>query len=422
MQLENVRLFDGTSDRLEDARRIIIQRGVISKIAALPDQNNKQVDHLVHCSGLTAVPGLINLHVHLCLDASSDPLGSLVSDSNGMTILKMPLNAQRTLSGGITTVRDLGSPGNLIFELRKAIEEGAIPGPRIVASGEAITRTGGHGHGSLGCEADSEDGVIRAIRGQLKQGADVIKIMASGGVIDIGAGTSPYLASYTLRELKAAVEEVRRENIQIAAHAEGMEGIDLAVKAGIDTIEHGTFVNAAIIDMMLEKGTVWVPTISPHRFAERNREQLNKLLSEVKPLIRSIRDKERVGGGRNISAGALAHFEKYCMTEDLRIGLGTDAGTPFVPHEDLVLEMEMFMEYGFSNYQVLKMATLGNAQILKLDDHIGSIEEGKLADIVLVKGNPLDDLEALRQIAYVIKDGKVVFSNPTYIPGGTDCA
>ncbi len=109
------------------------------------------------------------------------------------------------------------------------------------------------------------------------------------------------------------------------------------------------------------------------------------------------------------------------MTKDLKIGVGSDAGTPFVPHEDLVLEMEMFMEYGFSNYQVLKMATFGNAHILKLDDHIGSIEEGKLADIVLIQGNPLDDLQALRHIAYVIKDGKMVFSNPEYIPGGIDC-
>lgn len=419
MQLENVRLFDGTGDRLQDGRSIRIQEDIISEIGASRNHHNEGDDYCIDCSGLTAVPGLINLHVHLCLDASQDPLSLLRSESESMTFLTMISSAQKTLEGGITTVRDLGTRGTLIFELRQVIENGRVLGPRIVASGQVITRTGGHGSGWIGRECDGKADIREGIRSQLKQGADVIKVMATGGVMTLG--TSPYLASYSLEELETVVDEVRRENVQVAAHAEGRAGIELAVRAGVDTIEHGTFVDESIINMMLEKGTVWVPTISPHRFAERNREQLNKLISEAKPLIRSIRDKDRVGGGRNISAGALAHFKKYCMTKDLKIGVGSDAGTPFVPHKDLVLEMEMFMEYGFSNYQVLRMATFGNAHILKLDDHIGSIKEGKLADIVLIQGNPLDDLQTLRHIAYVIKDGKMVFSNPAYILGGIDC-
>jgi len=419
MQLENVKLFDGTSDRLQDARQIIIQKGIISKIEALSDQHNEKNDYYINCSGLTAVPGLINLHVHLCLDASQDPLGLLRSESESMTFLTMISSAQKTLEGGITTVRDLGTRGTLIFELRQAIENGRVLGPRIVASGQVITRTGGHGSGWIGRECNGKAVIREGIRSQLKQGADVIKVMATGGVMTLG--TSPYLASYSLEELETVVDEARRENVQVAAHAEGREGIEWAVRAGIDTIEHGTFIDQNIIDVMLEKNSVWVPTISPHRFGERARESLGIVSSELPSPLRSVRDKARIGGGRNISAGALAHFEKYCMTKDLKIGVGTDAGTPFVPHEDLVLEMEMFMEYGFSNYQVLKMATFGNAQILKLDDHIGSIEEGKLADIVLIQGNPLDDLQTLRHIAYVIKDGRIVFSNPAYIPGGIDC-
>ncbi len=355
-------------------------------------------------AGLTALPGLINLHVHLCLDSSADPRSALVGDTREGLLLKMVEHAALTLSGGITTVRDLGCPGDLIFALRESVEAGRVPGPRIVACGEVITRTGGHGSGWLGREVDGEAAVRRAVRHQLKRGADGIKIMLTGGVLT--PGTSSHHVGFSRGELVAAVEEARRENVLIAAHAQGAAGVETCIDVGIDTVEHGTYMDARWAEAMVEQGMTWVPTLSPHRCAGRARQE-GKLppLAETSPL-RSTRRKENYP--RSLTPEALGRFASFGKTEGLCVGVGSDAGVTFTPHFDLVTEMEMFVESGFEVSQVLHMATLGNAEILNLDGSVGSIEEGKYADLLLVSGNPLDDLSTLRELVTVIKGGEVV--------------
>jgi imidazolonepropionase-like amidohydrolase len=320
----------------------------------------------------------------------------------------MEESARSSLRGGITTVRDLGCRGTLIFELRRRIESDSCAGPRIIASGEALTRTGGHGAGWIGFECDGVDGVRTGARRQLGAGADVLKVMATGGVMSLG--TSPYLATYNEDEIRTVVQEGERENTAVAAHAEGREGIDLAIQAGVSTVEHGTFMDAELAARMIERGTAWVPTISPHRFAERARNEGRLELSEERIAARSTLDRGRTPASRSISATALSHFKRHCRTDGLCLGLGSDAGTTLVPHDDLVTEMEMFVEQGYGLADVLRMATLGNAGVLRLEHLLGSIEPGKAADLMLVESNPLEDLGTLRKPRCVLKDGRIVFS------------
>lgn len=407
IRIDGVRILDVTAGRLSASTSIAIESGCIAGMgseASLDDSTVLRIDG----TGLTAVPGLINLHVHLCLDASLDPVGRLLASDDEEVLVAMEEGALETLRGGITTVRDLGCRGGLIFELRRRIEESRCPGPRIVAAGQALTRRGGHGAGWIGFECDGQDGVRIGARQQLEAGADVLKVMATGGVMSLG--TSPYLATYAEEEIRAVVEEGRRENVSVAAHAEGREGIELAVQVGVSTVEHGTYMDEVLAAKMIDQGTAWVPTISPHRFAERARSAGRVPPVEERVPVRSTLERGRTPLTRNITAAALSHFERHCRIHDLSLGLGSDAGTPLVPHDDLVTEMEMFVEQGYGLSEVLRMASLGNAEILRLDHLLGSIEPGKLADVLLVEGNPLETLDAIRHIKHVLKGGDLVFS------------
>jgi len=414
MRIDNVRVLDVANGILTEPTTISFGGTRILAIGAAEERTGEWID----AGGATAVSGLINLHVHLSLDASTDPLGHLLEQSVEERLAVMEANALSTLRGGITSVRDLGCGGGLIFTLRRRVEAKEVAGPRIIAAGEALTRTGGHGAGWISAECDGTDGVRTTARQQLGDGADVLKVMATGGVMSLG--TSPYLATYSLSELQTVVEEGRRENVSVAAHAEGREGIVLAVEAGVTTVEHGTYVDEAIAKEMIRRGAAWVPTISPHRFAERAVASGRLTPAVQRETLRSVVEAGRTPESRSITAAALAHFERYVRTPGLALGLGTDAGTTCVPHDDLLTEMEMFVEQGFTAAEVVRMATLGNAEILCLDQSIGSLEPGKLADIVIVDGNPLEDLSALRCIRWVFVDGAVVVApDEPVMDGGT---
>jgi len=402
MRIDNVRVLDVARGTLSEPTTIVLEGDRIRAI----DPDIKQRGERIDAGGATAVPGLVNLHVHLCLDASDDPLTHLLGQSDPERKTVLATSARLTVQGGITTVRDLGCKGDLIFGLRQHIEAGDLIGPRIVAAGEALTRTGGHGAGWIATECDGADGVRSAARRQLGNGADVLKVMATGGVMSLG--TSPYLATFGPSELQAIVEEGRRENVAVAAHAEGREGIVSAVEVGVATVEHGTYVDGAIVQEMIRRRIAWVPTISPHRFAQQAI-TFGRITPHLqREPLRSTLEPGRTPEGRSITAAALAHFERWVRTTGLLLGIGSDAGTTFVPHDDLVTEMEMFVEQGIALRDVLRMATLGNAEILGLDRFIGSLDPGKLADVLIVDGNPLDSLVALRRVRRVIVGGKPV--------------
>ncbi len=210
-------------------------------------------------------------------------------------------------------------------------------------------------------------------------------------------GVEPGLALYTFEEVKAAVDEAKRSRKLTASHAQGAEGIKNAVLAGIDTIEHGIYMTEEIIDLMLERGTYWVPTLTPGERLEDPRatelipEYAMEKANRVKPIHRE-------------------NFAKFCHENGLKLGIGSDSGVPLVLHSDIVTEMEIFTEYGFSNFDVLKLATCGNAELLQMQDKIGAIQVGMEADIIGVEGNPLKSLSVLRKPNMVMKTG-VIYSD-----------
>ena len=388
--LKNVNIFNGKDDKIEGDLSILIKDGKIAAISNEPTVPAGEKVQEINCKGMTVLPGLINLHAHLSLDAEV-PFEEALEESKETTLLKIVKNGRLTLAAGITTVRDLGCREHLDFVYREGVERGIVPGPRMLLSGKVITKTGGHGY-FLGREADGEVEIMKAVREQVKAGADVIKVMSTGGVMT--EGVEPGLALYTFEEVKAAADEAKRSRKLTASHAQGSEGIKNAVLAGIDTIEHGIYMTEEIVELMLERGTCWVPTLTPgERLTDPQAAELvptyaMEKANRVKPIHRES-------------------FAKFCHREGLKLGIGSDSGVPLVFHSDIVTEMELFTEYGFSNFDVLKLATYGNAEILQMQDKIGSIEVGMEADIVGVDGNPLESLSILRKPKMVMKEGVI---------------
>jgi len=389
--LKDVNIFNGKDNKIEGNLSILIRDGKIVAISSNPKLSAGEKVQEIDCEGMTVLPGLINVHAHLSLDAEA-PFEESLEESTEMTLLKIVKNGRLTLESGITTIRELGCREHLDFAYREGVERGVVPGPRMLLSGKVITKTGGHGY-FIGREADGEVEIMKAVREQVKAGADVIKVMSTGGVMT--EGVEPGLALYTFEEVKAAADEARRSQKLTASHAQGTEGVKNAVLAGIDTIEHGIYMTEEIIELMIEKGTYWVPTLTPGerltdpRAAELIPEYAIEKANRVKPIHRE-------------------NFAKFCHRESLKLGIGSDSGVPLVFHNDIVTEMELFTEYGFSNFDALKLATFGNAELLQMQDKIGAIEVGMEADIVGVYGNPLQSLSVLRKPKLVIKAGVIV--------------
>lgn len=334
-------------------------------------------------SGCTVMPGLIEGHAHLCFNARRDWRQVYDGDGPQRMLLRMAHHARQMVEAGITTVRDLGAPTDLAIGLRDALREGLLAGPDLLVSGAPITTTGGHCW-FMGGEADGELGVRVAVRQRVKAGVDWIKVMASGG--NMTPGTNVEAAQYTAAELRALVEEARRLNVPVAAHAHGVAGIRVAVEAAVDTIEHCSFQTAAgsrvdrdVVAAIAERDMVVSPTISPgfgslapERFAAR---------AEV---VRSL-----------IAAGC-------------RMVMSTDCGIPNAPHAALPQAMAILAEMGgLRAVDVLRLATSQSAERLGLDDR-GVIAVGKRADLVVVGGDPTADLRALEDVQLVVAGGRVI--------------
>jgi imidazolonepropionase-like amidohydrolase len=388
--LKDVNVFNGKDNKIGENLSILVRDGKIAEISSRPSLPAGEEVQTIDCERMTVLPGLINLHTHLSLDAEV-PFEEALTESAEMTLLKIVKNGKLTLEAGITTIRELGCRDHLDFVYREGVRRGIVPGPRMLLSGKVITKTGGHGH-FLGREADGAAEIVKAVREQVKAGADVVKVMSTGGVMT--KGVEPGLALYTFEEVKAAADEAKRSLKLTASHAQGTEGIKNAVLAGIDTIEHGIYMTEEIIELMIERGTYWVPTLTPG----------NRLTD---PRVTELMPKyamEKASRGR---ATHRENFAKFCHREGLKLGIGSDSGPPLIFHNDIVTEMRIFTEYGFSNFDVLRLATYGNAEVLQMQDKIGAIEVGMEADIIGVRGNPLELLSVLREPKMVMKEGVI---------------
>ncbi len=344
--------------------------------------------------GLTVLPGLIDCHVHLALGGEADVVRTLREEPPALTLLKATRFARLTLEAGFTTVRDLGFRDHSVFTLVQAIEAGLIPGPRVLAAGLAICMTGGHAS-FIGREADGPVGVATAVREQLAAGAAVIKLIASGGVLT--PGTNPEASQLTPEELAAGIEEARRAGRRVAAHSHSAQGMKNAVRAGAHSIEHATLMDDEAAALMREHEVYMVPTLSA------------LATTADSGLICGIPE-PAVGKAKAMRAKHEASF-KRAHRSGIPIAFGTDAGTPFNHHGENAQELERMVALGMTPMEAILSATRSAARLLGIEESVGTLEPGKTADLVLIKGNPLNKIGLLRdrdRIAGVIQAGRLV--------------
>ena len=359
-------------------------------------------DEIIDLTGKTVLPGLIDLHVHLESETSKDQALERFTLNEADIAFRASAYANKTLMAGFTTVRDLGGTG-VNIALRNAINQGFVVGPRIITAGKSIATTGGHADPTNGYRKDlmgdpgPKEGVInsaeearQAVRQRYKDGADLIKITATGGVLSIAKdGSGP---QFTDVELKAIIETARDYGMQVAAHAHGAEGMKRAVIAGVTTIEHGTKMTEEVMDLMKQKGTYYVPTISAGKFVAEQAKVPDYYHPAVVPKALEI--------GPQIQET----FRK-AYRRGVKIAFGTDAGV--FPHGENAKEFKYMVEAGMPAMDAILSATVVNAEILGLTDKIGTLEPGKLADIIATDENPLENISALENVSFVMKEGVI---------------
>ena len=405
--LKAARMFDGKSNSLVAPGMVVITGDKIVGVgsaASVPAHAE-----VIELGDATLLPGFIDAHTHLTMMYSEDYARAAL-DGLRKPIPEMALdasvNARITLMAGFTTVRDVGSAYYLDAGLRNAINRGVVPGPRMLVAVHAIGATGGHcdetgwREGALGKETGPEVGVInganearRAVRLAHKYGATIIKTCATGGVLSLAdAVDTPQL---TEAELDAIVDEAHALRLKTAAHAHGAEGAKRAIRAGIDSIEHGSFLDDEALDMMKQKGTYYVPTLMAVQV-------LTEQIQKGVPIPPAIKVK---------AEDAIAHVHQtfqQAIAKNVKIGLGTDAAV--YPHGRNAEEFHQMVDLGMKPIDALKAGTSNDADLLGLANNIGTLESGKFADVVAVPGDPQQNIRQTEHVFFVMKEG-VVYKN-----------
>ena len=395
-------LLDGISDAPKKEMTVVVEG---ERIAAVqfgylePGAGDQVLD----LKSSTVTPGWIDCHVHLDFQQSPTSLLDRFQLNPADRALLAVSYARKTLLAGFTTVRNVGDGANVTVALRKAIAAGTIDGPRVFSAGKSIATTGGHADPSNGYRQDLMgdpgplEGVIngpdearKAVRQRYKDGADLIKITATGGVLSQAAsGLAP---QFTPEELRAIVETAHDYGLKVAAHAHGAEGMKRAVEAGVDSLEHGTFMTDEVMDLMKARGTYYVPTISAGRFTVEKAKIDGYFSAMVRAKAAAIGPVIQATFGRAWKAG-------------VKIAFGTDQGV--APHGDNALEFVYMVEAGMPPLAAIKSATVEAAKLLGQEKDLGSIEPGKFADLVAVPGDPLADISLVSKVNFVMKGGTV---------------
>ncbi|MDJ0569924.1 MAG: amidohydrolase family protein [Pleurocapsa sp. MO_192.B19] len=400
------RLVDVRAGRVLTDMTIVVDGSAIRAVEkGLTDGNAG--DRVIDLRGNTCMPGLIDMHVHLTNEFSAATYLERFQLNPTDYAFRSVQFAERTLLAGFTTVRDLGGASNVNVSLRNAVNSGLIIGPRIYTSGRSLATTGGHADPTNGMRIDlvenptPEDGVIngpedalRAVRQRYKDGVDWIKITATGGVLSVAA--SGQNSQFTEDEIRAIVEIAKDYGFRVAAHAHGAEGLKRAVRAGVASIEHGTYLDQESIELMKRHGTYYVPTIMAGKWvAEKSQidgffpEVVRGKAAEIGPLIQNA-------------------FER-AYRAGVKIAFGTDTGVS--AHGNNAREFKYMVEGGMSPLEAIRSATLEAATLLGMPDQLGVIEVGMFADIVAVPQDPTQDITAMERISFVMKDG-VVYKQP----------
>ncbi len=379
-------LFDGSGDGLRPATTVVWEDARIAWVGPDTDADLTGAT-VVDAGGGALLPGLIDSHVHLCLEPTADGVEKVATEPAARLAIRSATAAKRLLDAGVTTARDMGSREGVAIEVAAAQRSGWMIGARVLAAGRGITPSGGHGW-MIGVEADGPDAVRAAVRGEIERGADVVKIFPTGGVL--GSGAHGFAVTMSLDEVAAAVDEAHAHGRLIGAHVHGPEGVDLVLEAGVDTVEHGTGVTAEQAARMAGAGVALVPTLAAVDAIARHEAELpGPLVARAQEVL----DIAAAGIERAIAAG-------------VSVLPGTDAGTPFNPPGGLVRELELLGELGLGAAGVLRAATSLAAAVLRQEGR-GTVAPGQVADLVLVTGDPTDELRALGTPRIVIQDGKM---------------
>jgi imidazolonepropionase-like amidohydrolase len=374
--------------RIEDG---FVDPGSLGSDVALIDLS----DHFV-------LPGLMDMHVHLRGELNANLRAEALTLTSETMTLRAQVNGMKTLRAGFTTVRDLGAPPAVIYALRDAIEDGLVQGPRIFAAGSSLAATGGHGDvdgykaellelwtpdticdGPIGCRA--------AVRRAVKFGADWIKITATGGVLsDTGTGLNQQM---TDDELKEIMDTAHALGVKVAAHAHGVDGINAALRAGVDSIDHGTFLDEESVKLFRETGAYWVPTLLPGALLPGQMDGNPFFTPEIREKV-------------DLATSASEEGFRLAYRRGVNIAFGTDSGV--TPHGDNALEFALMVDRGMSEMDAIRSATVVTAELLDIGDELGTLEVGKIGDLIAVAGNPLEDITELERVRAVVKSGILV--------------
>lgn len=380
-------IFDGVNEDLQRNKMLNIEKGFIK---ALDSVNNET--KILDADNCYIMPGLIDTHVHLIWDARSDPETFIANKPDSFISLMAAKQMMKYLPLGITTLRDTGSQGSTVLSLRNLINMGLYSGTDLIVSGPPIAMTGGHIH-RFAIEADGEAEVLKASRKLLKMGVDFIKVMATGGVYT--DGEEPGSPQLNLEEIQICVQEAKKAGKKVSAHAQGLAGIKNSIKAGVSTIEHGYYADEECLQQMKAKGIFLIPVIvCPWRMTGQE-----ALKAGVPPF--AVRKAQEIVKAQEKSF-------KMAVEIGVPIATGTDTGAPRTPPEDYFLEIKRMQQGGMSIFEVLKACTSQAAKAITRSD-LGIIEENMKGDLLILEKNPLDDLDNLKSIRYVIKQGTLVY-------------
>ncbi len=396
-------LIDGRADTLRKAVTLTVEG---ERITGLADGYTAPAagDTVIDLKNATVMPGLMDMHVHITGEQSGQAGYAERFYMNPADVaLRATTYAKKTLLAGFTTVRDCGAGDKLNLAMRDAIAKGWVDGPRIFAAG-SVSTTGGHGDGTNGLNskiqhlldeeangiANSPDEIRRVVRQRYKDGADLIKIAATGGVLSLAkSGQAPL---FTEDEVRTVVLTAKDYGLKVAAHAHGDEGMQRAIKAGVASIEHGTYMSDATIALMKQHGTYYVPTISAGRFVAEKSKIDGYFPSIVRPKAAAIGPLIQATFQRAYAAG-------------VKIAFGTDQGV--APHGDNAKEFIYMVEAGMPPMKAIQSATLEAAKLVDAEKDLGTVESGKIADLVAVPGDPLTDISLMTKVSFVMKAGKV---------------